>query len=301
MSITLIENFRAAFYAPFYAACALGAYKDEGLDVVVEASRDFTRTIENLVSGDGEVSWGGPLRLMAGLERQPARTPVAFCEVVGKDPFFLVGRKPNPQFALTDLLSVTFGAVTEVPTPWLCLRHDMRLAGIDGARVKLGPDRTMADNAAALRAGEVDVIQVFQPYAKALELSGAGHIWYAAASRGATSYTTLNTTREYAAENPQVLAAMCRAMYRTQKWVHTHDGRALAELVADYFPTEDRVTLAAAFDDYLKLGLWNETPVMLREGLDWLCEAGLGGGFLHRKHAYEEVFEMRFAEAAMAT
>ena len=31
MPITLIENFRAVFYTPFYAAFALGAYAAEGL------------------------------------------------------------------------------------------------------------------------------------------------------------------------------------------------------------------------------------------------------------------------------
>lgn len=30
MAITLFENLRAVFYAPFYAAQALGAYQDEG-------------------------------------------------------------------------------------------------------------------------------------------------------------------------------------------------------------------------------------------------------------------------------
>jgi NitT/TauT family transport system substrate-binding protein len=33
MRVVLIENFRALFYAPFYAACALGAYEEEGLEV----------------------------------------------------------------------------------------------------------------------------------------------------------------------------------------------------------------------------------------------------------------------------
>ena len=236
MPITLIENFRAAFYAPFYAASALGAYDAEGLQVELKTQTDPTHTMQSLLSGAGEVSWGGPLRLMESLQKKPARTPLVFCEVVGRDPFFLLGRKPNPQFRFSDLANVTLGVVTEVPTPWLCLQHDLRLAGIDPARIALAPDRSMAENAAALRTGEVDVIQIFQPYAKELELSGAGHVWYAAANRGPTAYTTLNTTREYAERNPETLAGMCRAMYRTQKWIHAHDGRALAKLVSAYFP-----------------------------------------------------------------
>lgn len=38
MAIQLSENFRALFYAPFYAAHAIGAYHAEGVDVTLLAS-----------------------------------------------------------------------------------------------------------------------------------------------------------------------------------------------------------------------------------------------------------------------
>ena len=56
----------------------------------------------------------------------------------------------------------------------------------------------MAENAAALRAGKLDAVQLFQPYAEELIASGAGHVWYAAALRGLTAYTTLVTRRDVA-------------------------------------------------------------------------------------------------------
>jgi NitT/TauT family transport system substrate-binding protein len=299
MAITLIENFRAVFYTPFYAAFALGAYKAEGLDVHMKASPDAAQTIHTLLAGTAEVSWGGPLRLMLAREKNPAQEPIAFCEVVGRDPFFLMGAEPDPTFDFSHLLNKTLGVTTEVPTPWMCLQHDLRLAGLEPSRIRLVRERTMAENAAALRAGEVDVIQVFQPYAKELEQSGAAHVWYAAARRGPTAYTTLNTTRAYAEKNPQTLLAMCRAMYRTQKWIATHDGKALAEAVSPYFPTLAIPTLAACCEDYRKLELWNRTPLMFREGLKWLNDAGLASGLMRQRFEYDEVADMRFAKQAI--
>jgi hypothetical protein len=73
MAITLLENFRAVFYAPFYAASALGAFDAQGLEVKVQASPDAALTMQTLLSGAGDVSWGGPLRLMIGA-RESART-----------------------------------------------------------------------------------------------------------------------------------------------------------------------------------------------------------------------------------
>ncbi|MBM3357050.1 MAG: ABC transporter substrate-binding protein [Betaproteobacteria bacterium] len=299
MAVTLIENFRAVFYAPFHAASALNAYQAEGLQVETKKSPAAERTLTSLGEGAGQVSWGGPLRIMAALEKAPKDRYVAFCEVVGKDPFFLVGRAPNPGFRIEGLAGMTLATVTEVPTPWICLRHDLRRAGIDPATVRQAPARTMAENAAALRAGEVDLIQVFEPYARSLILEGAGHVWYAAANRGVTSYTTLNTTRAFIERNPDTVLRMTRAMYRTLKWIAAHDGRDLAEAISACLPEIPVPVLAACCNEYKSLGLWNRTPVMSREGLEWLRDAMLGAGAIRTRFAYEDCVDMRFAEQAV--
>jgi NitT/TauT family transport system substrate-binding protein len=236
---------------------------------------------------------------MQGLEKGGAHKPMAFCEVAGRDPFFLLGREPNPGFSLRDLVGPRVAVVMEVPTPWICLQHDLRLAGIDPAQISLMPARSMADNAAALRAGEVDVIQLFHPYAMEVTQSGAGHVWYAAASRGPCSYTTLNTTREFAQREPDTLTAMCRAMYKTQQWIATHDGRALAERVASFFPDVPAATLAACYDDYRRREVWNRVPTLSRAGFESMRDAALGCGRLQHKFDYDEVADMRFAERAL--
>ena len=299
MTITLLENFRAAFYAPFYAAHALKAFEAEGLEVEIKKSPDAAQTIYSLMAGSGEVSWGGPIRLMQALEKKPESRLVAFCEVVGKDPFFLLARTPNPAFAFGDLNGKSIAVVNEVPTPWMCLQYDLRLAGVDSSKLSVREDRTMAENAAALRDGKVDVIQVFQPYAQRLIEEGRAHIWYSAATRGQTSYTTLNTTRQFIEKDPKTILGMCRAMYRTQRWIEGHDGRELAQAVQSYFPDVPASTLAAAYDTYKTLGLWNRQPQMSREGFEWLRDAGLATEHLHTKFPYEDCADMRFAEQAV--
>jgi len=297
--VVLIENFRAVFYAPFYAACALGAYKTEGLEVELKLAPELGKALQAVTSGAGQVSWGGPLRIMAALDQDPKCGYVAFCEVVGRDPFFLLGRTPNPGFTPAQLPRWTLAVVTEVPTPWICLRHDLRRAGIAPSTVTLAQGRTMAENAAALRSGEVDVIQVFQPYAQELVDEGAGHVWYAAASRGPTSYTSFNTTRAFIERKPDTCLRLTRAMYRTLRWIAAHDGRALAEAIASYFPQVPAARLAACCEGYRSLGLWNHTPVLQREGLEWLRDAMLAAGAIHTCFAYEDCVDMRFAERVL--
>jgi NitT/TauT family transport system substrate-binding protein len=301
MRLVLIENFRAVFYGPFYAGSALGEYRKEGLDVELKAAAELGKALQAVSAGAGQVSWGGPLRILNALDQDPKCGYVAFCEVVGRDPFFLVGAQPNPGFKPAQLPKWKLGVVTEVPTPWICLQHDLRLAGVEPSAVKLGPGRTMAKNAAALRAGEIDVIQVFQPYAQALVDEGAGHIWYAAASRGPTAYTTFNTTRDFLDREPDTCLRLTRAMYRTLEWIAAHDGRALAEAIASYFPDIPVTRLAACCERYRTLGLWNRDPVPQRAGLEWLRDAMLGAGAIRTKFTYEDCVDTRFARQVMVT
>jgi len=299
VTITLIENFRALFYVPFYAPFALGAFAAEGLDVQLQASADASHTAQKLLAGHGDVSWGGPLRLMMALERNPGAGGFAFCEAVGRDPFFLLARDPNPGFRFEDLTRLTLAVVSEVPTPSMCLRQDLRLAGVAPERLRLAPPRTMAENAAALRTGAVDVIQVFHPYAGELVREGAAHVWYAAAGRGLVSYTTLNTTRAYAERHPGVLAGMCRALQRSLAWIAAHEGGEIAALVGSYFPGMPAALLAACCDDYKARGLWNRTPLLDPAGFDWLRDAALADGLLNTRFAFDECVDLRHARDAV--
>lgn len=296
MRITLIENFRALFYTPFYAAMSLNAFAAEGVEVQIRMSPDPTQTLQQLGSDADTVSWGGPMRLLRAHDRDPASSTVAFCEAIGRDPFFLIGRTPNPSFIPGDLIGKRVAVVSEVPTPWICLQQDLRLAGIDPARIQLMPARTMAENAASLLQGDVDIVQVFQPYAQQLVSAGGSHVWYAAANRGLATYTTLNTTRAFIERHPDVVLKMTRAIHRTLHWIGSHDGAALASVVRHWFPDLPESQLAACCSEYKLLRLWNETPLMQREGFDWLRDAMLASGDISRSIPFEECVDMRYAE-----
>lgn len=299
MKITLIENFRAVFYAPYYASIALGAYRDEGIEIELKASNDASKTLESVLAGNGQVSWGGPVRIMLALEKNPAAKPVAFCEAVGRDPFFLVGQNPNPRFELKDLYGKRIATVSEVPTPWMCLQHDLRLAGLDPAKLTRTSDRTMLENAGALRAREVDVIQVFEPFAAQLEEEGAGHVWYGAANRGPTTYTTFNAPRAFLEHEGDTARRMCRAMYRTQKWIASRPAADLADVMAPYFSELSKSVLTACCHRYKALQVWNREPVMASGGFEWLRDAALSSGLIARRYAFDDCVDMQFAKAAV--
>src|SRR3954449_11266523 len=112
MAIRLSENFRALFYAPFYAAHAIGAYQAERVDVQLRDSGDPASTAADLRAGRIDVMWGGPLRVALTHAADPQSEIVCFCDVVARDPFFVIGRTPKPDFTFTDLQGVRFASVS---------------------------------------------------------------------------------------------------------------------------------------------------------------------------------------------
>jgi NitT/TauT family transport system substrate-binding protein len=228
VTIVLQESLRGLFYAPYYAALALGAYDQEGVEVRFVPASDFGAAPDALFSGATDVAWGWPMRVNQFYEQRADCDLVCFGEAVTRDPFLLVGRPPHPDFAITDLAGVRLATVSEVPTPWLCLQHDLPLAGIDPASVDRVANGATAENMAALRAGKIDVVQLFQPLAEELIEEGSGHLWYAAASRGPCSYTTFYARRGVLAAKRDEFRRLVRGLYRTQKWLHALSRRSTA-------------------------------------------------------------------------
>jgi NitT/TauT family transport system substrate-binding protein len=297
MQIKLAENFRALFYAPFYATHALGFYAREGLEVELLSSSAPGDAVSALLDGTIDLTWGGPMRVMKARDRDANSPLVCFCEVVARDPFFLVGRRELAPFQLADLQKLRFAAVSEVPTPWMCLQHDLREQGIDPARLARAPDRTMAENFAALRSGELDVVQVFEPYASMAIREGTGDILYAASARGATVYTAFIATRGGIAMKRAALAASIRAVVHMQSWLAEHSAQELAEIVAPFFPAIADDVLVDSLARYRAAGVWSDDTRVSAAGFERLAQSLLSGGFLRQKPTYEGCVEQELGNS----
>ncbi len=300
MPIVLSENFRALFYAPFYAAYATGAFKKAGVEVVLEPSPSPADAARALRAGEVDVMWGGPLRVMITHDEEPGADLKCFCDVVARDPFFIIGARPRPDFRLPDLAGLRFASVSEVPTPWICLQEDIRQGGLDPARLDRLTTGSMADNAAALRAGTLDAIQVFQPHAEQLVAAGAGHVWHAAANRGLTAYTTLVTRHAVLEKRADELLAMTRGLAATLTWFAAAPAPEIVKAVGGFFPDVTPDIFAACIDRYRALKLWATDPVIRRAGYDRLHTAMRSAGALSKDIPFETCVDTKLATKAIS-
>jgi NitT/TauT family transport system substrate-binding protein len=230
--------------------------------------------------------------VMKARDGDPRSPLVCFCEVVARDPFFLVGPARGAPFKLADLPRLRLATVCEVPTPWMCLQHDLREQGVDPDRLDRMPARPMAENIAALRRGELDVVQMFEPYVSMAVQEGIGEVLYAASTRGPTVYTTFIATRDALARNRAGFAAMTRAIGHMQDWLAEHGAEALAAAAAQFYPGIPGEVLTRALERYRAAGLWARMPAVSRQGFARLADSLLSGGFISRIPVYEDCVDM---------
>lgn len=149
--------------------------------------------------------------------------------------------------------------------------------------------------------GEVgDYTVEFEPAATALENSGKG---YVVASLGTDSgyvpYTVYMATKDYIAQNPELIQKFTNAVYKGQLWVKNHSAKEIAEVIAPQFTESDIETLTKIIERYKSQDTWNETPVFKEEGLTLIEDIMEKGGELEKRVPYADYINTDFANKAV--
>jgi len=275
--LILAEPFRALFYAPYYLAEARGAFARQGLDLRMETAGTPTLAAQAVLEGRADLAWSGPMRVMQHRAADPNSPLTAFCAVIMRDPFMIVGRSEREGLHLAELGTFRLGLVTEVPTPVWCLAHAVAEAG--GQKVKDRAGGTMAENVASLLAGKLDAIQVFEPYASQVEAAG-GAVWYSQSSYGPLAYSSLYSTGATLTARREALRGMVRALAETLRWLETATPEEVATLLEARFPDLPLDIRIRAVARYQAAGLWTDGPHMPRAAFDALGAAMLRAGAL---------------------
>ncbi|MFP6773253.1 MAG: ABC transporter substrate-binding protein [Alphaproteobacteria bacterium] len=287
--IILYENMRTVVYVPFYLAIVRGDWAAAGIEVSVQTSPSTPETAQGLIDGRADVSWGGPMRVMLHHDRDRDCPLVCFAQIVARDPSIILGRRANEQFRFTDLAGKRVGVIAEVPTPWMTLQDDLGRAGVNLDDIDWVKDQGMAENAAALRAGEIDAVQIFEPYADALVQDGAGHIWHRCAVRGDSCWTSFYTTAAFTERQPETCRALVRGIEGALAVLHKDNPLDTARAVGDYFPDLDAADLARMIHGYRSSGLWARSTELPVTAFARLKAAMISGGLISYDAPYDRL------------
>jgi NitT/TauT family transport system substrate-binding protein len=242
--------------------------------------------------------------LMRSLELADRNGPrlLHFAAVNDRNGFFLLSRVPRPRFVWSDLVGRTVLSFGGAPTPWLCMLAVLRRAGVDPTRVTFVRNLATPEAVAAFRAGRADFLEHGPPVVDELVREGIG---YLVASMGEATgpipFSSCMATSEGLAGGRERLLRFVRGLARAQRWMAAAPVAEIARVVAPAFPEIDPALREHAIGRYLRQATWPPEPGLTRAGFEALQEILLGGGFIARRHRFEDLVDTSVAVDARAS
>jgi len=216
--------------------------------------------------------------------------------------FFLLSREPRPRFAWSALVGRTVISFGGAPTPWLCMQAVLRRHGVDPARVTFIRELSTPDAVATFRAGKADFLEHGPPVVDQLIADGTGHLVASMGeATGPVPFSSFMATPQMLRRERDVFVRFVRGLYRAQRWMSAATAAEIAAVIAPAFVEIDAEVRVRAVERYLRQSTWVGDPVLTRAGFEALREILLGGGFITRRHRFEDLVDTALATHVVST
>jgi NitT/TauT family transport system substrate-binding protein len=293
------QGVAAIFYLPHVVAQEIGAFGVEGLTVEFMTSF-YGRQWGLLERGEADLTIGGPMRTMRRQSEEGKRA-VNFCAAVRANPWFLVGRRPEPGFTFANLVGRTVIDFADAETPGLCFRWLLQQHGIGEDQVTLLRGLGTAREVEAFRAGHGDYLMHALHTAAPLVAAGHGHLVQDLATpTGPIPWSAYAALPETIAARRAELEAFTRAIGRALRWIAGRPAAEIAARVIRHFPSFTPPVLADTIGRYQALGIWPRDPLLPRADYERFRAILLATGWISRPVPYEDQVDPTFAEQAIA-
>ena len=298
--VRVCEVTHSVFYAPQYAALALGFFEEEGIEVELSNGGGADKVMSAVLSDSVEIGLAGPESCVYVYNEGKADGATVFAQLTQRDGSFLVAREPDENFEWTDLAGKHVLPGRKGGVPYMAFEYAVKKAGLDPAADLLLDTSIQFDNmTGAFLGGTGDYVTVFEPTASSLEAEGKGYIVAAVGDMaGEIPYTAYFAKDSWIEENSGLVQRFANAVAKGEAWVAHHTAEEVAAAVAEYFADTDEELLAKAIQSYQDVGAYCTTPVMKQESFDLLQTVMSEAGELEEKAPFDAVVDNSYAEQA---
>ena len=298
-TIRLNEVTHSVFYAPQYFAMELGYFEQEGLQVELTNGGGADKVMTAVLTGAADIGFAGPESCIYLHTQDSSTLCKVFAQVTKRDGSFLMGRPGTAQnFDWEQLKGAHIIAGRKGGVPYMTLQHVFALHGlIPGENVYFDDSVQFANTAAAFAAGTGDYVTVFEPTASSFEEQGIGDVVLSVGQEsGEIPYTAYFATEEYISQNPDIIQAFTRAIYRAQVYMQTHTAQEIATAIAPQFADTSIELLTKSVQRYLDIDAYCATPQMSTQAFDNLQSVMCEAGELSQKIDFDLVVDNSFAD-----
>jgi NitT/TauT family transport system substrate-binding protein len=276
----------SAFYSPLIATIACGYLEEEGLTPKHSVAPAGKSAIAGLVDGSVHVAQSAVSQAFNPLEKGAQPPALHFAQINEMDGFFLVGRKPEPDFSWERLKGrpVVFdhGEQPSVMFRYACHKRGVNLDDLKA--VNAGSTEKMIE---AFRNGTGDYIHLQGPAPQQLEHDRVGHIVASVGQPiGPCAFSSLAATREFL--KTDAAKKFMRAYRKARAWLIRTPAAEVAKKEASFFPDINPSVLAQTIGAYQKLGNWTPHVEITRPAYEATLDIFQHAGRITRRHKYED-------------
>ena len=299
--VRVCEVTHSIFYAPQYAAIALGFFEEEGIQIELSNGQGADAVMAAVLSGNIDIGFAGPEASIYVYNEGKEDYTQVFAQITRRDGSFLVGREPDDDFTWDKVKGKVVLPGRKGGVPYMALEYVLRHNGVDPfADTTLDNSVQFSMMTAAFTGGTGDYVTAFEPTASMLQQEGKGYIVASVGeAAGDIPYTAYFAKKSYIEKNSDLVQRFTNAVYKGQQWVATHTAAEVAEVVADSFPDTSLELLTRSVESYRSIDAWNTDPVMSEESFNRLQSVMTEAGELTQIADYGKVVNNTFAQEAM--
>jgi len=299
--VTLNEVAHSIFYAPQYVAIENGYFEEEGIDLELVTGFGADKTMSAVVAGEADIGFMGAESSVYLYAEGAKNHAVNFAQLTQRAGNFLVAREPIDNFTWDMLKGKNVLGGRKGGMPQMVFEYVLKMNGMDPAKdVDINQNIDFGSTAAAFSGGQGEFTVEFEPSATALELAGEG---YVVASLGVDSgyvpYTSYCVTKEYLAENEEIIQKFTNALQKGMDYVNTHTPKEIAKVIAPQFEETDVETIEIIVKRYHEQDTWKKDLVFEEESFDLLQNILGDAGELEERTPYDKLVDTKFAKKAV--
>lgn len=244
------------YYLPHNLAFRLGYFDAHELRVTAVRSVEGGATvtggqIPSVLDGTVDLTIGGPMVTMKLAE--DGEQLISFCAAVRSNPWFVLGRKPEPDFVLSDLAEKQVFDLANIGTAGFIFDAVMAEQGISALRFSQGKQ---VDVDAFLDSDCPYAIHHLHGVAKGMAQGRLFPLCSLAPTTGGVPWSAYISRPDVIAAKRSAFIAFTRAIADALSWLATANPAQVADVIAPDFPDLDPETMAQIISLYREGGLW---------------------------------------------
>ncbi len=298
IKVKVSEVTHSIFYAPQYVAINKGFFKEQGIDIELSTGEGADKVMSAVLSGHIDIGFAGPEAAIYVYNEGKEDYIQVFAQLTKRDGSFIVSRKPENNFKISDLINKTILPGRKGGVPYMTFEYILKQNGINpSSDLILDSSIQFSLMLGAFTSGTGDYVNLFEPNASILEKQNRGYVVSSIGDKtGEIPFTTYFAKKSFINNNNEIIQKFTQAIYEGLKWVNNNSAEDIAKEITSFFPSVELDILTSSIQRYKDVDVWNDTTFINEESFERLQTIMTEANELDKKAPYNEIINNYFSQ-----